>query len=68
MAVKKEYTNGEVTVVWQPEMCIHSAICAKGLPSVFKPNDKPWVVADGASSQEIVDQIKKCPLEHYHTI
>ncbi|NJX14547.1 (4Fe-4S)-binding protein [Tamlana crocina] len=25
----KEYTNGEVTIVWNPEACIHSGICVK---------------------------------------
>ena len=30
-----KYTNGEVTVVWKPGVCIHSGICVKGLPEVF---------------------------------
>ena len=25
----KEYTNGEVTIVWQSGKCIHSANCVK---------------------------------------
>ena len=58
---KKEYTNGEVTVVWKPGLCIHSAVCVKGLPGVFKPDEKPWVQVEGGSTQEIVDQVKKCP-------
>jgi len=56
-----EYSNGEVTVVWEPEKCIHSAICAKGLPNVFRPKDKPWVKIDAAITNDIVDTIKKCP-------
>lgn len=59
--ITKEYTNGEVTVVWKPNTCIHSAICANGLPQVFNPKNKPWVNKDGASTQEIKDQIDKCP-------
>ena len=61
MGKSKEYTNGEVTVTWEPEKCIHSAICVKGLPDVFKPNEKPWVKIDAASTEAIVNQVKQCP-------
>lgn len=57
----KEYTNGEVTIVWKPASCIHSAICAKGLPNVFKPKDKPWVKIDAASTDKLINQVKQCP-------
>jgi len=59
--ITKKYSNGEVTIVWQPSMCIHSAICFKGLPSVFDPRRRPWIEADKASSSEIIEQVKKCP-------
>ena len=61
MDTKKEYTNGEVTIIWQPEKCIHSAVCVKGLPKVFKPREKPWINTDAASSEELVHQVKQCP-------
>ena len=57
----KEYSNGEVTIVWKPDLCIHSAICAKGLPNVFQPREKPWVKQDAAATTEIINQISKCP-------
>ncbi|MDX2189766.1 MAG: (4Fe-4S)-binding protein [Bacteroidota bacterium] len=57
----KKYTNGEVTVVWKPGICIHSAICFKGLPEVFDPRQRPWVKMEGAETKAIVEQIKKCP-------
>jgi uncharacterized Fe-S cluster protein YjdI len=62
--VIKKYTNGEVTVVWQPSICMHSTICwkqATGLPEVFNPHDKPWIKMEGAGSERIVEQVKKCP-------
>ncbi|MBX7050478.1 MAG: (4Fe-4S)-binding protein [Flavobacteriales bacterium] len=59
--MKKEYTNGEVTVIWEPSKCIHSGICARGLSEVFKPKEAPWIKIDAASTEQIVDQIKKCP-------
>ncbi|TVZ57728.1 putative Fe-S cluster protein YjdI [Flavobacteriaceae bacterium MAR_2010_105] len=61
MSKEKEYSNGDVTVVWKPEVCIHSAICAKGLPNVFQPKEQPWIKIDAASTQAIVDQVKACP-------
>ena len=57
----KEYTNGEVTIVWQPKLCIHSANCVNGLPGVFDQNARPWINAEGAGTQEIIEQIKQCP-------
>ena len=57
----KEYTNGEVTVVWKPDICIHSAICIKGLPRVFNTKVSPWINAQGADSERIVAQVEACP-------
>lgn len=58
---KKEYSNGEVTVVWQSDLCIHSENCFRGLPRVFNPKNRPWVNIEGAGTSQIVDQVKKCP-------
>ena len=57
----KEYSNGEVTIVWEAVKCIHSGICVKGLPKVFQPKDRPWIKIDAASTDALVDQVKQCP-------
>ncbi len=59
--MKKEYSNGEVTIIWQPDKCIHSAICVNGLPGVFKPRQSPWITIDAAATDQLIDQVKKCP-------
>ena len=59
--ITKRYNNGEVTIVWQPAKCIHSMNCFKGLPQVFDPNKRPWANAEGSTTQQIVEQINKCP-------
>jgi uncharacterized Fe-S cluster protein YjdI len=59
--MKKEYTNGEVTVIWQPDLCIHSGICFRGLGQVFDPRKRPWVNLQGADTSLIVEQVQRCP-------
>ena len=57
MNIKKEYTNGEVTIIWQPGLCQHAGICTKTLPNVYHPKKKPW----NKGEKELIAKIKKCP-------
>lgn len=59
--MKKEYTNGKTTIIWQSDICIHCGNCAKGLPEVFKPREKPWIQMGQVDDQIIIDQVNKCP-------
>ena len=59
--IVKEYSNGELTVVWKPAKCIHAGECVKALPEVYNPKEKPWIKAENASTQALKDQIAKCP-------
>jgi uncharacterized Fe-S cluster protein YjdI len=59
--VRKEYTNGELTIVWKPKKCIHAGECVKALPKVYDPNRKPWIIAEGADTEALKNQINKCP-------
>jgi uncharacterized Fe-S cluster protein YjdI len=61
MEKTREYSNGEVTIVWKPKLCIHSTICVKGLPEVFNSNKKPWINSKGASTDDLITQVNKCP-------
>jgi uncharacterized Fe-S cluster protein YjdI len=57
----KRYSNGEITVVWEPSLCVHSGICARGLPKVFDPRRRPWVILDGFDTETIRHQVERCP-------
>ncbi|HNR53800.1 MAG TPA: (4Fe-4S)-binding protein [Flavobacteriales bacterium] len=61
MSKEHSYTNGEVTIIWRSDLCIHSRKCWKGLAEVFKPGQRPWIQPEGASTERIVAQVKECP-------
>ncbi len=61
MADKVEYSNNEITIVWQPKICQHAAICVKSLPKVYRPKEKPWLSIENANTEELIKQINKCP-------
>lgn len=61
MAEKIEYSNKDITIVWQPKLCQHSAICVKTLPKVYKPKEKPWLTIENASTEDLKNQVNKCP-------
>ncbi len=59
--VIKKYSNDEITVIWQPSKCTHSAKCAEGLGEVFNPKARPWVNMQGSDSDSIVATVRTCP-------
>jgi uncharacterized Fe-S cluster protein YjdI len=63
--ITKEYSNGEITIVWQPGVCAHSERCWNkekgGLPAVLDPKKRPWIDPTGASSEQIMQHIDRCP-------
>lgn len=61
MMAMKEYTREGLTVQWNPEKCIHAQECIKGLPGVFNRDSKPWIDMRGASLEEIMRVIDRCP-------
>ena len=36
----KEYSNGEITIIWKPELCIHAGACVHLLPKVYNPSER----------------------------
>lgn len=59
--IKKEYSNGELTIVWQPSKCIHAGACVRTLPKVYNPQAKPWIAIENATTEELKAQVKTCP-------
>ena len=59
--ITKHYKNEEITIVWQPHLCVHSTLCFRGLPNVFDPRKRPWVTPEHSDSETIMKQIDACP-------
>jgi uncharacterized Fe-S cluster protein YjdI len=61
MEIRKEYSNGEITIVWQPALCTHAGVCWRMLPEVYKPKERPWVRPQYATTEQLREQIDRCP-------
>ncbi|UMY64586.1 MULTISPECIES: (4Fe-4S)-binding protein [unclassified Flavobacterium] len=59
--IRKEYSNGDITIVWQAGLCIHSGNCVRNSPNVFQPKTQPWIKPEADSSEHIMQTIDKCP-------
>jgi uncharacterized Fe-S cluster protein YjdI/CDGSH-type Zn-finger protein len=59
--IVKRYEKDGFTIVWKPAKCIHSEICVKTLPEVYRPNEKPWIQPESAEISELRAQIGRCP-------
>ncbi|MFC6101344.1 (4Fe-4S)-binding protein [Olivibacter domesticus] len=56
-----EYPNGEITILWKPKVCSHSAVCVRTLPNVYDPKARPWIRPENATTRELIEQVAKCP-------
>ena len=63
----KHYSNGEITVVWKPDICSHSGVCARGLPEVFRPKLKPWIDLTPADSAAALARLTRNPKPISHS-
>ncbi len=61
MREKIEYSNSEITIVWQPRLCTHVGTCIRMLPKVYRPMERPWVKIENATTEELIAQVEACP-------
>lgn len=55
------FSNSDITITYEPSVCINAGRCAKELSDVFRNSVIPWIDLDGAPSERIIDQVRKCP-------
>ena len=55
------YEAPGITVTFDPNICVHSAVCVRGLPAVFDVRRRDWVRPHAAAVAEVAAQVQRCP-------
>lgn len=58
---KQTYRNDELTVTFDPNTCIHSAVCLRTLPGVFDISKKRWIRLENSSAERVIEAVSSCP-------
>ena len=58
---RQSYAGSRITIHDNRGICAHAGFCTDNLSSVFRMGEEPWIDADGAAVEAIVDVVKKCP-------
>lgn len=58
---KKAYEGRSITVTFEAKRCLHAAECVNGLPEVFDPGRRPWILPDGAEPERLAEVVRHCP-------
>jgi uncharacterized Fe-S cluster protein YjdI len=58
---EKTYHKDDLSVIWKPALCIHSAKCVKGVPDVFDNTRRPWINLEEGERDAIIKQVTICP-------
>lgn len=60
-ARRQTYETDEITVTFDPDVCIHSGVCVLGLPAVFDVKRKRWIRPELAPAAAVATQVARCP-------
>ncbi len=55
------YETSEITVTFEPDVCVHAGACVRGLPAVFDIRERRWVRPERAAAAVVAAQIERCP-------
>ncbi|MGH8670937.1 MAG: CDGSH iron-sulfur domain-containing protein [Burkholderiales bacterium] len=55
------YLGKRITIHDNRGICAHAGFCTDRLKSVFRLRQEPWIDPDGATAEDIIETIKKCP-------
>jgi len=63
----RDYAGAGITVSYDRARCRHVAECVRGLPLVFDPDRRPWiVVANEPDALLVAEVVRRCPTGALH--
>lgn len=62
----RTYASESVEVHWEAALCIHTQNCVHALPRVFRADQRPWIVLEGADADAVAAAIERCPTGALH--
>jgi uncharacterized Fe-S cluster protein YjdI len=58
---RQTYETPDITVTFDPDVCIHSGVCVRGLPAVFDIKRKRWIRPELQDADAVAQQVERCP-------
>jgi len=58
---RDDYSTGNLTIHDNRGLCAHAGVCTDNLAAVFRLGTEPWIDPEGATAEEIVAVIERCP-------
>ena len=62
------YTGKAIDVTYNKARCIHVSACIRGLPRVFDPGSRPWVICDNSTADKVAAVVETCPSGALHYV
>ncbi len=57
----ESYRAARIVIHDNRSLCAHAGFCTEGLAAVFREEGTPWIDANGANAQAILETVRKCP-------
>ncbi len=58
---RQTYESDDITVTFDPDVCIHSGVCVLGLPDVFDIKRQRWIRPELQPADVVAAQVMRCP-------
>ncbi len=58
---RHDYVGKDITIHDNRGTCSHAGVCSDQLAAVFKLGKEPWIDPGGASAEQVITMVKRCP-------